>query len=174
MITILVLRESGLIFFHYAKSQFDNKMQIDLHSDFMAEKDGTQFPSTERKKIDSQQPIIAEIAWNIGFNTSPQVNIFTNIEEPVKKNLEKAKSLDIKFQSIKLSGLYWLPFYKNGSCKYAFDVEITGENSRFYRGTGNGEIEFSAYGIMSATEIKEKISEQIAADLALTLKRETK
>jgi len=114
------------------------------------------------------------MSWSSGFNTTPQASVFTSVEEQVQRSLKGDGKLDIRFQNTKLTGFYLLPLYKNGSCQYSFDVGITGENSKVLRGTGNGEIDFSTFGIISVTEVKEKLSEQIAADLVSTLKRETK
>lgn len=170
----MVLRESGLVNFHYANSRYDNRMKINLHSDFYINDGEKQFPSSEDKTITSQQPIIAVMSWRTGFNSNSQTTILTSVEERAQQLLGDDESINIKIESIELSGLYWIPLYKSGSCRYAFNVEIIGANTKTYRGDGNGEIDFSSFGTISINELKENISEQIASDLVSILKRETK
>lgn len=174
LMAVIGLREGGYVIFHYADSRFNNRMQIKLHADYFVDKDGERLPSRETKKIDSQQPVIAVISWNVGSSTNPRENALTSIEERLKDVLAGDESLKVTIRSLQLDGLYWLPIYKSGSCRYTFDVEIVGANTRVYRGNGEGEMTFSTFGTMSVNEVKENLSNQIATDIASNLRRETK
>jgi len=54
LLIISVSREGGCVVFHYANTVYDNRMQINIRSDFFVDKDGKQLPASEEKKIDSR------------------------------------------------------------------------------------------------------------------------
>lgn len=167
---LCVLRESGYINLRYSKSQFDNKMNVKLFSEFYKPYNGRQLPSSENIAVDNQQAIIVVVAWNLGYNTNPKTNVFISVEEGLRKTFADDERINVEVQNVELSGFYWLPFYKTGSCKYSFKVKIDGKQSRVYYGTTEGEIKFSTIGVTSVMEVKEKLREKIAADLLSTLK----
>lgn len=161
LIILSVLRESGCVNLNYSVSKFNDQMQINLYSEFYEYKGEKQQSSAERKN-GNYETNLTDNSWNLGFHTTAQTNIFTDFEEQLQKNLADNEQVKVEIQEVELSGLCWLPLYKSGSCKYQFYVEVVGEKSRFYRGTARGKIDFSVSGISSVTEVKEKLSKQIA------------
>jgi hypothetical protein len=77
-------------------------------------------------------------------------------------DLQGDEEVLVSIQNVSLSGLYWVPLFKVGSCEYNFDIEAAGKHSKIYRGTVQGKIDFSIYGFSSVTEAKEMLSKKIA------------
>lgn len=168
-----VLRESGCVNLHYSNSKFKDQMQTNLYSKFYEYKGEKQQLTTERK-TSNYETNLTDNSWNLGFHTTSQTNIFTDFEEQLKKNFEHNERFNVEIQEVELSGLYWFPLYKAGSCKYQFYVESVGGKLIIYRGTAQGKIDFSVAGISSASEVKEKLSKQIAKIVIENVEKEIK
>ena len=68
-----------------------------------------------------------------------------------------------------LSGPYWLPVYKSGSCRYRVQVQFVGKDLLNYSGELTGVTDFSLVGLSSVRELKQKLAEEIAKEVVKTV-----
>lgn len=169
----LMLREGGYINFQYSTGKFNDQMQTDLYSKFY-EYEGDKQQLIAERKTGNYESDVNENSWKLGFQTTSQTNIFTDFKKQLQKHLESSERVSMDVHKVELSGLYWFPLYKVGSCKYSFDVEIVGAKSRIYRGTVQGKIDFAVSGISSVNEVKKELSMQIAKILSENVQKEIK
>jgi len=161
LLLLTILREGGFVNLHYTHSKFNDKMQINLYSEFY-EYEGEQQQLTAEQKNGDYESDVSDNSWKSGFHTTAPENIFTDFKEHLQENFKGNEGVSVKIQEIELSGLYWLPIYKSGSCTYQFYVEVVSRKSAVYRGTAQGKIVFSVSGISSVSEVKEKLSKHLA------------
>jgi len=76
-------------------------------------------------------------------------------------------SASVDLQKLDISGLYWLPFYKRGTCNFAASYSLHGTD----HGQVHGHIDCTVTGVCSAYTYRQIIGRLVAKEIAREINR---
>jgi hypothetical protein len=161
VVVMLAAREGGFVNWYCYAFDSNSKMLIHLDSSYYIYQ-GDKVNYTEAYKNTNYTGSSADKSYGVSFNLSGESNIFSDLKEQLQADLQGNQQLSAYVDDIEISGLYWLPLYKGGQCKYQLRVRAVGANSIIYTGNITGETDFSVTGACSIRMLKEILSKKIA------------
>lgn len=158
---LLLGREGGFVNWYLFRFSADSKTQTPLCGEqFIAS--GDKFTRTTMSRdLDSTFNDTGR-AHGLGFQTSGSSPLVVDLKDEVEKNLKRRPQLTASVEEVTLSGLYWLPLLKSGSCKYRVRLQVEGKDSLVYTGVLEGVTDFDYSGLCSVRTLKQSLGEQIA------------
>lgn len=174
-----VLRETGhlriqLYRAHYAGTHAADKQLVYTNGSAGEQVTATNENATTDTNADEQ-------AWGLGLDPTArepekpssvvlavgmEETYFTRVlREELSEAFKNKPSLQILIYQAKLSGAYWVPFLKQGTCSYKLALKEAGPSFVKTR-TLSGDIKFNMDGLCSIRELKAELAEKIAKQAA--------
>lgn len=101
-------------------------------------------------------------ASGVAFNTSGKARLADDFKELLQAELKNQERVSVDVTNVELDGMYMLPFYKSGQCKYQLHLQGVEANSITYSGNILGEIDFNITGSCSVRTVREILGKKIA------------
>jgi hypothetical protein len=150
------------------------------HFDLLS-KTETKFSGNGKTQIDDQISLSQKTGTNTATVTTAgsfyKVGLWLNsdrlgaldLQNAIQGNLSNHPLITAVVKEFTLSGPYWLPLYKSGSCRYCIQVQFAGKDLLEYSGELTGATDFSFVGLSSVRNLKQKLVEEIAKEVVKTV-----
>lgn len=101
--------------------------------------------------------------WGISLPGFRLPALSADLTKEVEQQLKKEAQLSVQIKSVELSGGYWLPLYKSGTCSYHIYIQAVDQDSNAYTGELTGKTDFTFSGFSSERNLKLAVAGEIAS-----------
>jgi hypothetical protein len=158
---LLLAREGGFVNGYLFRINADSKTQIPLYGNQYI-RSGDRATYTELSKVVDSTFNTKGNRYGLGFQMFGASPLVVDLQEEIQNNLKKQTQISANVEEVALTGLYWLPFFKSGSCKYRVSLQFVGKDSIVYTGVLDGVTDFDSSGICSMRTLKQTLGDEIA------------
>jgi rRNA maturation protein Nop10 len=167
---LLFVREGGFVnltlFNFNAKSKTQTSLNGNEHTEL-----GEAYAET-RKDLDSVSTT-KNSYFRLGLlPLSDDSPLIVDLKEEIQDKLNKQTQFIASVEEVALTGLYWLPFVKSGSCKYRVRLQFIGKDSIVYTGVLNGVTDFDTSGLCSVRTFKQTVTDEVAAGVVKSVEND--
>jgi hypothetical protein len=156
---IFLVREAGFINWYFYGFEANSQTHLSLNE---PEYHLTDEISLNPSKITDTEATTKGKYYGVALPLFSRPSLTVDLAEGIQENLKHEKYLKVQVERIELNGLYWLPFYKSGTCLYQIHFQIIGKDSTLYNGEITGKTSFSVSGICSIRTLKEALGKEVA------------
>jgi uncharacterized protein YxeA len=160
---MLVAREVGMFNWYYYTFNTSHKAFVQISgSGLKYTNDGERGTYTTSNKKSNYTGTSEDKAGGVAFNTSDRADLVAIFKDRLQGELKNQGRVSFYVNSVELDGMYILPFYKSGHCKYQLHVQAVEFDSIIYSGNLAGETDFNITGLCSVRTLKEILAKKIA------------
>jgi hypothetical protein len=161
VVLLLLAREGGFINWYLFHFNAKSKTQTPLYGNQYIQS-GEAFTYTEMSKNLNSTFTTKGNNYGVGFQMFGGSPLSVDVQEEIQNSLKKQTQITASVEEITLTGFYWLPFFKSGSCKYRVHLQFVGKDSIVYTGVLDGSTEFDFSGVCSMRTLKQTLGDEIA------------
>lgn len=158
---LLLAREGGFVNWYLFRFNADSETQTLLQGNQYIQSGGTFTYATRSKNVNSAFTTEGR-SWGLGFQLLGGSPLAVDLKEEIQNNLNQQTQVRASVEHVELTGLYWLPFIKSGSCKYRVRLQVAGNDSIVYAGVLNGVTDYDFSGLCSVRTLKQTLGSEIA------------
>jgi hypothetical protein len=162
LVALLLLgREGGFVNWYFFRSSANSKTQTPLYGEQYVESGDRATHTTMNRDLDFTFTTTGR-AYGVGFQLPGGTPLAVDLKDEIQNNLKKQTQVTASVEEVTLTGLYWLPFLKSGSCKYRVRLQFVGKDSIVYTGVLDGVTAFDYAGLCSIRTLKQSLGDEIA------------
>jgi hypothetical protein len=160
---VLVAREMRLVNWYSYTFNSNHKVLVQMSGSNLRYTDGGERATyTESSKRSDYTGRSEDKASGVAFNTSGKARLADDFKELLQAELKNQERVSVYVTKVELDGMYMLPFYKSGHCKYQLHVQGVEADSITYSGNILGEVDFNITGSCSVRTVREILGKKIA------------
>jgi len=170
VVAVIILRGISVVVIEKGSAVFVAETATLFYTEYAKPGVGLQRDETSSDHTTNKQVSFYEY----GFQSTPAIGALIDLEDLMKDSLEKCPDAQVRVRNIRCSGLFSMPLFKEGECKYSLEVQGVGSSGRAYSGTMAGRIDISITGLTSSAKAKDLIAEETAKLLFSDISKELK